>query len=168
MAKVFHFRSLTPDQGCRISQEAAKCRDGAMVGWYWAGRKDSNSKNSALMPFFSTTKNTWSHSGLNRGFCGTKPVFLNDPHEKCFKEITPPPKKKRIEELNDRLVRLICYKVSRMLAFQTVFCTFSCYNINTLHNQFFMTLWELPTVQIKNVSSRNIHEDLPTALLTQL
>jgi len=35
---------------------------------------------------------------------------------------------------------LICYKVSRMLAFQAMFCTFSCYNINTLHNQFFMTL----------------------------
>jgi len=48
--------------------------------------------------------------------------------------------KKRMEELNDRLIRLICYKVSRMLAFHTVFCTFSSYNINTLHNQFFMTL----------------------------
>jgi hypothetical protein len=43
-------------------------------------------------------------------------------------------------ELNDKLIHLICYTVSRMLAFQTVFCTLSCYNINTLQNQFFMTL----------------------------
>lgn len=44
LALVFHFRSLMPDQGCRISQGAVKCKDRAMVEWHWAGRKDSNSE----------------------------------------------------------------------------------------------------------------------------
>jgi hypothetical protein len=166
MAKVFHFRSLMPDQGCRISQGAVKCKDGAMVEWQWAGRKDNNSEkfcSDVILPLPRTHEVTrnWTESSVVRN-----PCFKRTAWEMFQGNIAPP--KRRTEELNDRLIRLICYKVSRMLAFQTVFCTFSCYNINTLHNQFFMTLWELPTVQIKNVSSRNIHEGLPTAILTQL
>ena len=136
--------------------------------WQWAERKDSNTEaefcSDAIWPLPRTHEVTrnWTQVSVVR-----KPCFKTIRTRNVSRKYPPPPKK-RIEELNDKLNRLICYKVSRMLAFQTVFCTLNCYNINSPHNQFFMTLWELPTVQIKNVYSRNTHEDLPTAILTEL
>jgi len=103
------------------------------------GARITTQKNSVLMSFYHYQEHMKS-PGTEPRYLWYETRVLNDPHEKCFKEIYPKRKKERIEELNDRLIRLICYKVSRILAFQTVLCTFSCYNINTLHNQFFMTL----------------------------
>jgi hypothetical protein len=102
-------------------------------------RRATQKQNFALMPFYHYQEHMKS-PGTEPRFLWYETRVLNNPHEKCFKEIYPKRRKKRIEELNDKLIRLICYKVSRMLAFQTVFYTLNCYNINSPQNQFFMTL----------------------------
>jgi len=94
MDKVFHFRSLMRDQVCRISQEAVKCKDGTMVEWQWAGRKESNSKkfcSNAFIPLPRKHEVTrkWTEVSAVRNPCFKLSAW------EVFQGNIPPPFKKK-------------------------------------------------------------------------